>query len=115
MLKRFILWDYSRATWQYDVMVALILAFIFLTPREWFRDQPRIPQASIAVLHAETGSSVLWVDLQLLNGVPEERRAARVAEIVRSRTGNKRLVISEVQPVLNSENELLGYMAVGRP
>ena len=39
MLKRFILWDYPRASWQYDVMVGIILAFIFLTPREWFRDQ----------------------------------------------------------------------------
>ena len=29
-LKRFVLWDYARATWQYDVMVAIILAFIFL-------------------------------------------------------------------------------------
>ena len=42
-LKRFILWDYPRASWQYDVMVGVILAFIFLTPRSWFRDQPRTP------------------------------------------------------------------------
>ena len=41
--KRFILWDYARASWQYDVMVGIILAFIFLTPRDWFRDQPRVP------------------------------------------------------------------------
>jgi hypothetical protein len=40
-LKRFILWDYPRAGWQYDLMVGLILAFIFLTPRDWFRDQTR--------------------------------------------------------------------------
>ena len=33
MLKRFILWDFPRASWQYDVIVAVILAFIFLTPR----------------------------------------------------------------------------------
>src|SRR5438309_1891400 len=46
MLKRFILWDFPRASWQYDLIVALILAFIFLTPRDLFRDQPRIPHAS---------------------------------------------------------------------
>ena len=28
MLKRFILWDYPRASWQYDVMVGVILAFL---------------------------------------------------------------------------------------
>ena len=26
-------WTYERGTWQYDVMVILILAFIFVTPR----------------------------------------------------------------------------------
>lgn len=61
MLKRFVLWDYARASWQYDVMVGIILAFIFLVPREWFRDRPRIPQASIiTMLPAEKGSLPLW-------------------------------------------------------
>ena len=53
-IKRFILWDYPRASRAYDLMVGIILAFIFLTPREWFRDQPRIPPkaSSIAMLPA---------------------------------------------------------------
>lgn len=34
--KRIILWSYGRTTWQYDVLCALILAFIFLTPKSWF-------------------------------------------------------------------------------
>jgi len=37
----FIWWNYPRGTVEYDVMVGLILAFIFLTPRHFFRDQPR--------------------------------------------------------------------------
>ncbi len=36
----FIFWAYERGSWQYDVMVALILAFIFLTPRSFFHDRP---------------------------------------------------------------------------
>jgi len=35
-LKRIVLWDYSRGTWQYDVLCLLIIAFIFLTPKTWF-------------------------------------------------------------------------------
>ena len=35
-LKRIILWDYSRGTWQYDVLCLLIIAFIFLSPKTWF-------------------------------------------------------------------------------
>jgi hypothetical protein len=35
-LKRIILWDYNRGTWQYDVLCLLIIAFIFLSPKTWF-------------------------------------------------------------------------------
>ncbi len=86
-LKRFVLWDYPRACWQYDVMVALILAFIFLTPRGWFRDQPRIFNASsITMLPAAHGANVFWVDMDLLNPVPETERAAGVQEMLEMRT-----------------------------
>ena len=34
--KRVVFWSYGRTTWQYDVLCALILAFIFLTPKTWF-------------------------------------------------------------------------------
>lgn len=39
-VKGFLLWHYERGSWQYDVMVALILAFIFLLPTRYFHDQP---------------------------------------------------------------------------
>jgi hypothetical protein len=31
-------WTYDRATWQYDLMVVAILAFVWLTPPEWLGD-----------------------------------------------------------------------------
>lgn len=31
-------WTYERATWQYDLMVIAILAFIWLTPPSWIGD-----------------------------------------------------------------------------
>jgi hypothetical protein len=31
-------WTYERTTWQYDVMVIAILAFVWLTPPSWLRD-----------------------------------------------------------------------------
>jgi hypothetical protein len=31
-------WTHERATWQYDVMVAAILGFIWLTPPDWLGD-----------------------------------------------------------------------------
>lgn len=35
-LAKLLIWYYERGSWQYDVMVILILAFIFLTPRSFF-------------------------------------------------------------------------------
>ncbi|MCX6628519.1 MAG: hypothetical protein NTW28_12910 [Candidatus Solibacter sp.] len=116
MLRRFILWDFPRASWQYDVMVAMILAFIFLTPRDWFRDQPRIPHASsIALLPSESGSSVFFVDAQLLAGTAENQRAATLTAVLRSRMSNRSLSITRVEPIIDSEGELKGYMAFARP
>jgi|SRR3954452_22510965 hypothetical protein len=115
MLKRFILWDFPRASWQYDVIVALILAFIFLTPRDLFRDQPRIPHASsISMLPSDNGSAVFFVDAQLLAGTAEGQRMASLNAALRSRMSNRKLSVTRVEPVLNSEGEVLGYMAFAR-
>jgi len=115
-LKKFVLWDYPRASWQYDVMVAIILLFVFATPREWFRDQPRIPRASnIAMLPGEHGSDMYWIDPELLSGIPENQRMAKLEAILRVRTGKKQSVL-RVQPIYDdSENELKGYMAFTKP
>jgi hypothetical protein len=116
MLKRFILWDYARATWQYDVMVGIILLFIFLTPREWFRDQPRIPNAnSVAMLPSENGSAAFWLDTELLASVPDEAHVAKATTLLRSRTGNNKIQVTRVEPVRDSESNLQGYLAIARP
>jgi hypothetical protein len=38
VLWRTFFWTYERATWQYDVLVIAILAFIWLTPPAWLQD-----------------------------------------------------------------------------
>jgi len=35
-MKNIINWKHERGTWQYDLFCLLIVAFIFLTPKEWF-------------------------------------------------------------------------------
>ena len=114
-IKRFVLWDYPRASWQYDVMVGVILAFVFLTPRSWFRDQPRTPRASeVAILGARHGDSLFWIEPELLAGVSEDQRATRLGPILKSRTG-KTQVITRVEPIIDSEQEVKGYLAFARP
>jgi hypothetical protein len=115
VLKRFIFWDFARATWQYDLMVGLILAFIFLTPRTWFHDWPRTLNAnSIAILPTDKGDSVFFVNSALLAGVSEDQRLAKLTGILQVRTSNRHLTVVRVEPVLDSEGDLEGYMAFAR-
>jgi hypothetical protein len=111
-LQRFILWDYPRAGWQYDVMVGLILAFIFLTPRAWFRDQPRV--SSVVMLPAEQGAHVYWIEPELLAEVTEAERPREAEALVRKWYGKKESVI-RLEPIFDSEQEVKGYMAYARP
>lgn len=111
-MKRFLLWDYPRAVWQYDVMVALILAFIFLTPRELFRDQPRA--YSITMLPSEHGSNVYWMESELLLGTEETGRWAKASELLNDRFG-KRHTLVRMEPILDNEKEIKGFMVYTRP
>src|SRR5690349_16215380 len=101
-VKRFLLWDYPRASWQYDVIVGLILAFIFLTPRAMFRDQPRA--SSIVEVPSGRGRAFL-LEPGLLDSVPEGDRKTRVEGILRSRYGKPETVV-QVEPILDHEQEL---------
>ena len=38
MLWNAFFWTYERTTWQYDLMVIAILAFVWLTPPDWIAD-----------------------------------------------------------------------------
>lgn len=118
-VKRVLLWDYARATWQYDVMVLAIVAFVFLVPRNFFRDRPRVPYSSqIAVLPASDGQSMFWINQQLMDALPanlsEHEKLQQISDRLTKRTGRKQ-VITQIEPIFDSEQEIRGYMAVARP
>jgi hypothetical protein len=116
MLRRFIFWDYPRASWQYDVMVGIILVFVLLTPRSWFRDQPRTPLvSSIAVLPAGHGGSVYWVEPELLSGLAKEQQAEKLTQLLKEFTHRRQLVVTQVEPVPDSDGETKGYMVFSKP
>lgn len=110
--KRFLLWDYRRASWQYDVIVALILGFVFLTPRELFRDQPK--GSNIVRLPEEHGTQVFFLEPELLDGTPEPERSSKAEHLLRGRYG-KRTTMVRLEPIFGNEREVKGYMAFVRP
>jgi hypothetical protein len=111
-LGRFIFWDFGRGSWQYDVMVALILCFIFLTPRAVFQDKPRA--ASVSILPGEEGMGLFWIAPELLDGVPLENQIEKASVLVNSHF-KTRQTIMRVEPILDEEKDVTGYMAYARP
>jgi hypothetical protein len=106
-LKRLILWDYERGVWQYDVMCGVILLFLAFAPRVWFRDQPRIPHAS------QISEGVFWMEPDLVDSVPEQQRLDKLGKVLSERTGRK-LTLTRIEPIVDSEKEIKGYMAFSK-
>lgn len=111
-VKRFILWDFPRAGWQYDLMVGVILLFIFLTPRDWFRDQPKA--SNIVMLPAERGAAVFWIEPQLLAGVAQDQQPTKAAALIKARTG-KKPNITRLETIADAEHDIKGYIVFTTP
>ena len=56
VLWRALFWTYERATWQYDLMVIAILAFVWLTPPVWLGDPVAHDPGPIAWMVERMGS-----------------------------------------------------------
>lgn len=111
--KALIFWEFPRASWQYDVVVALILLFIFVTPRDWFHDQPK--ESSVVLLPPLHGANRVFIAPELLEHVPDQLRIARAATLVHKRTGKTWHVV-RLEPIRDeSEHEIKGFIAYTAP
>jgi hypothetical protein len=114
ILKRLVLWDFPRAGWQYDLMVGSILAFIFFTPRDWFRDQPRASSIVQVSVPAEHGVAVYWIEPDLITAQTDAERMQQAGALLDSRTGKKGKLV-RLEPMFDAEQEVKAYMAVTKP
>ena len=107
-LGRFLFWDFPRASWQYDVMVVLILAFIFAMPRDVFRDQPRA--ASVTMVAPDT----FLIDSGTFAGISESEWVPKASAMIGKRFKIKNRV-NRVEPMYDDEQEIIGYTAFTKP
>ncbi len=105
MVKRLIFWDFPRASWPYDLVVGLILIFIFATPRAYFHDQPK---AAPVILIA---ANEVFIANELLEGVAPKDRAGVAANLIHQRIG-KNWRVARIEPLRDEhEQEVRGFIA----
>ncbi len=75
LFKKFILWEYSRETSVYVIFCLMIVAFIFLTPKEYFERRDRLAtQTSRLIVQASDFSpekNILQQRVRDMSGNPE--------------------------------------------
>ena len=106
-IKRFILWDYPRGGWQYDLMVVGILAFIFITPKEKFSDQPNA--SSIVMLPTDGQDHRFWIGRSLLETIPENEQMQKASEMLHKKM-EKKQTLFDLTPIIE-DNTIRGYIA----
>ncbi len=110
-----VFWSFPRGSWQYDLIVVAILAFIFLTPKEFFGDQPRPPLAQqVEELSDGLGTVVFWVEPSVLAEAPEEQHDARLRELLKQRSGKNYRIVS-VKPAAEPEGKVHALIVYARP
>jgi hypothetical protein len=107
----FILWSYERGTIQYDVMVTLILLFVFLSPY-WlnFRDKPveRNPHPIGVVVTPEAGGAFIYqIDGAAVSGVDEATVRGQLLRIVEPISGE--VSITRFETVRDRQGRVLSY------
>ena len=109
-MRRLIFWDFPRASWQYDVVVGLILVFIFATPRNFFRDQPKA--ASVILMGSnQMGLNQVFIANELLERVPAVERPAVASNLIHQRIG-KNWRVDKIETLRDdAEQEVKGFIA----
>ena len=101
-LRGLLLWSYSRKTWQYDVLCAVILAFIFLTPKSWFETS----ELQRPGMHQSPFTSILLVEPE---PVAVQADKAEVERRVRQLLERPEAQVSEVRARRDAQGRILAY------
>lgn len=120
LLKNYIFWNYERGSFHYDIMVTLILLFLFVSPRFIdFADKPvtNIPlQHSEVLVKAQGGSSsearfVYEIRVDDLRGAKTDAEIKdAILNIVEPMAGD--VTLEKYTTVLDTKGHIVAYDAV---
>ena len=113
-LKGYLFWTYNRGSFHYDVMVTLILAFIFLAPRFInFKDRPPenlgISSGEIKVTADGQRGFIYQIDAAEVDAQDAAMVRRNFQDVLRPVTGN--VTIDRVEPVRDGNGRIVAYRA----
>jgi hypothetical protein len=112
-IKGYLFWTYERGSFHYDVMVTVILLFIFLAPRFInFKDQPAEHvghQNSIVVTPDGSRGVVYQVDASAVDAQDEGMVRQNFARLLRPITGP--VHVERVEAVRDQAGHIVAYRA----
>ncbi len=109
-----IFWTYRRGSWQYDILVLLILSFIFFTPRSWIGDQsvPFVRDVNVDSSHVPRPvgleTALHHIESELLKSRGQAPLAEALREILERKISHP-LKLKSFTPVKNTQGVVLGY------
>ena len=108
-LKSYILWTHPRGGLHYDVMVTLILAFIFLSPRSIFKDTPNYrPLHPNEIVVRQDGSNSFVCDVNAGSiTTDDDDLTAALQHVLEPVTGS--IEISRYTELRDTSGKLTGY------
>ena len=112
LLKSYFFWTYPRGSVHYDVMVTLILAFIFLTPSSIFHDKPvsRGPRPTEVVVSSDGANGFVYrVTASAVQGKDEDEIRESLLRIIEPIAGEVEL--TRVEPVRDKSGHVTEYRA----
>lgn len=111
-IKKLFFWGYARNTWQYDVLCALILAFIFLTPQGWF-DTGSALKSHLIGEPARGGEHqkpvASKVILAVADNSPAQMAQNEIESRVRTLTGRTDIQVVSAEPRRDGSGKIVAY------
>jgi hypothetical protein len=110
-IKNFFWWSYDRGSLQYDVMVTLILLFVFLAPLKInFKDKPieRAPHPTRVVLIPDSaGGYIYQVDARAVASKDPAAIMVSLQRVIEPIAGE--VEIANYEPVRDSSGRVVAY------
>ncbi len=110
-IRGYVWWTHPRGNVHYDVMVTLILVFIFATPTWVFNDKPtqRVPHQTGVVVSPDGDDLVFQIDSSAVQGRSDAAIREELLRVIEPISGET--VVIRYEPVKDNHGDVKEYKA----